>query len=205
MANSSYEEISAYVQKIVTYSKELITNIFITEFEKCTLRSYDKAMDVYFNKNSKYGYNGDIDFKHYALTLKKGINHISFLNDQEDKKTFKKFLELSLNTRNEVWHNQIKNDKLYYMNFGLSFKKVLTIINTNQVSDSSNIIDKRYMSFIDKFIHFMCEPSTHSFISEEGTTMFNDENDKSNDNKETEKENNEPHSPTDSEIEEYFA
>ena len=106
---SCKNETAEYLTQLCSIYKKKTFKIFSIEMEKYSFgNKYNEAKNVYANKNGDYGYYESTDFKEINIVLKKGMNYLHLITNEEEKALVKAFLEQGIKLRNDVWHNTIK-------------------------------------------------------------------------------------------------
>lgn len=142
------------ITKLCSMYKSKIQKIFNTEINYYSFgKKYTEAQNVFINKDDQYGYYGKTDFKWMAIVMKKGINHLQIIQEQNEKLTFQKFLLYGTKIRNEVWHNKInlQNIQSIYYDSVQILKKIWEMTKKNY-SQKSKIFSNHNIEFIDALL-----------------------------------------------------
>lgn len=148
-------ETEKFILKLCELYKLIIPSIFKQEIVNYNLGKDEiELTDIYENKDEKYGYYDKTDFKEYIFALRKNVEKLQCVNDDQEKKTIQKFLDNALNIRNQAWHNRIESEKYEsYYKIGVNFKEAITLINKYYKKES--IIDEEDdFYFIELYIKY---------------------------------------------------
>lgn len=151
---SCLNETAEFLTQLCSIYKKKTFKIFSIEMEKYSFgNKYNEAKNVYANKNGDYGYYESTDFKEIVIVLKKGINYLHLITNEEEKKLFKAFLLQGTKLRNDVWHNKIDvNNMEKNYNQVLILQKLVDIIKRNYDKE-----DKIFLSKDIKYINTLIE------------------------------------------------
>ena len=143
---SCLNETAEFLTQLCSIYKKKTFKIFSIEMEKYSFgNKYNEAKNVYANKNGDYGYYESTDFKEIVIVLKKGINYLHLITNEEEKKLFKAFLLQGTKLRNDVWHNKIDvNNMEKNYNQVLILQKLVDIIKKEKYINKKNVGTKSY-------------------------------------------------------------
>jgi hypothetical protein len=141
----SNKEYYSEVVEVIRISRNIIEKIFLKEIEY-EFGKLEEVIQVYKNENYDQSY-------HQSLELDTMIKIFFTYNDKitllrgESRKRFNKFINLVLQYRNQIAHNQLKTDNLR--------KDLETILSCISDELLSNYVKNSYVKFVksllDKF------------------------------------------------------
>ena len=172
---SCKNETAEYLTQLCSIYKKKTFKIFSIEMEKYSFgNKYNEAKNVYANKNGDYGYYESTDFKEINIVLKKGMNYLHLITNEEEKALVKAFLEQGIKLRNDVWHNTIKvNNMEKNYNQVLILQKLVDIIKKNYTKEDK-VFSSKDIKFINTLID-LWEPKKKQIPIENTMLIDNEE------------------------------
>jgi hypothetical protein len=138
----SYNKYDSKVVEIIRFSRNIIENIFLTELE-LDLGKINEVIELYTNENLDKSYHKNLELDEMIKLL---IYYIDYVTSIEPHliSLFKKFLNIILNYRNQIAHNQLKTDRLQ--------KDLETILILFSDESMSKYVKSAYIKFLKSFI-----------------------------------------------------
>ena len=172
---SCKNETAEYLTQLCSIYKKKTFKIFSIEMEKYSFgNKYNEAKNVYANKNGDYGYYESTDFKEINIVLKKGMNYLHLITNEEEKALVKAFLEQGIKLRNDVWHNTIKvNNMEKNYNQVLILQKLVDIIKKNYTKEDK-VFSSKDIKYINTLID-LWEPKKKQIPIENTMLIDNEE------------------------------